>query len=149
MDSNHQEIPANPLLLPELLERIFRGIWSPPDLLHCACVNRFWEGIAIPILYRGSLIDSRFRTPLIDSLYSLLVASRKRFAKNLGCVQHLAICSHFVMVLKRSHLSESARALSLGYSWFTTKREQCQAVFAPNQGGPKSVACPFSLHDFT
>ncbi|GCB25500.1 hypothetical protein AAWM_08385 [Aspergillus awamori] len=82
---------TNPLLLPEIVGLVIGNIHIVPDLLNCACVNSIWSTEALKKLYQGSLNDMQFRTPDIESINSLFVASRKRFARNMGFVKHLLL----------------------------------------------------------
>lgn len=79
------------LALREIVRNVLENLSDVPDLLACACVNKAWNEEALRILYRGSLIDMQFRSPDIESLNCLLVASRERFAFNMGFVKHLLL----------------------------------------------------------
>lgn len=82
---------SNPLVIPELTSRILSYVDAPVDLLHCSCINSMWSTPALQKLYRGSMNDMRFRTPEIGWLNSLFIASRERFARNVGYIKHLTI----------------------------------------------------------
>ena len=75
----------------EIVSQIISFVHAPIDLLHCSCVNTTWSIAALQKLYQGSMNDMRFRTPSIGWLNSLFVASRERFARNVGFIKHLVI----------------------------------------------------------
>lgn len=79
------------LALCEIVRSVFENLSDVSDLLACACVNRTWNEEASRILYRGSLTDMQFRSPDIESLNCLFVASRERFTFNMGFVKHLLL----------------------------------------------------------
>ncbi|KAF3406458.1 hypothetical protein DPV78_000067, partial [Talaromyces pinophilus] len=81
----------NTLLIPEIVELVIDHVDIGRSLLKCACVNSLWNVTALWKLYRGSLTDRRYRTPDIGSLNYLLVASQKRFARNISFVKHLML----------------------------------------------------------
>ncbi|KAE8320766.1 hypothetical protein BDV39DRAFT_211349 [Aspergillus sergii] len=86
----------NPLLIAEIVALVIENVDMAPDLLNCACVNSMWTVPALNELYRGSLNDMQFRTPGIESLNCLFVASRQRFSRNMSFVKHLLLAAEHV-----------------------------------------------------
>ncbi|OKL62811.1 hypothetical protein UA08_01872 [Talaromyces atroroseus] len=75
----------------EIVGMIIENVDMVPDLLNCVCVNSTWNVIASRKLYRGCQNDMQFRTPDIEVLMCLYVASRERFTRNMNFVRHLLL----------------------------------------------------------
>lgn len=116
----------------ELVSIIISHVDAPIDLLHCACVNRIWNELAMRRLYRGSMHDKRFRTPDVGWLNSLYVASPERFTRNVRFIKHLLIAH-----------GENGAANRLFHD-----RQRAELLLRPNEKGPTSLAIPFEFdHD--
>ncbi|UDD65940.1 hypothetical protein AFCA_013103 [Aspergillus flavus] len=95
MVANPYQYTRNPLVIAEIVGLVIENVDMVPDLLNCACVNSIWMEPALRKLYRGSMNDMQFRTPGIDSLNCLLVASPGRFARNVSFVKHLLLAPEY------------------------------------------------------
>lgn len=129
---------SNPLVIPELVSRIISYVDAPIDLLHCSCVNSVWSIPALQKLYRGSMNDMRFRTPEIGWLNSLFIASRERFARNVGFIKHLTIAPETIA-------TEDLRGVCLEKCRPLRDRRSAELLLRPRGNGPTSLAIPFEL----
>ena len=83
--------PRKSLAIPEIVEITLSYVEDTGDLLKCAWVNSTWSLPALKQLYKGSINDMRYRTPNIQSLSCLLVASPQDFTRYMSFVEHLLI----------------------------------------------------------
>ena len=130
--------PSHPLVTPELVERIISYVDAPVDVLHCVCVNSMWSLPALQKLYRGSMNDMRFRTPEIGWLHSLFVASRERFARNVGFIKHLTIAPETIA-------TEDSIFVCLEKCRLLRDRTSAELLLRPRGKGPTSLAIPLEL----
>lgn len=126
---------SNPLVIPELVSRIISYVDAPIDLLQCSCVNSVWSISALQKLYRGSMNDMRFRTPEIGWLNSLFIASRERFARNVGFTKHLIIAPE----------TQDWRFVCLEKCRPLRDRRSAELLLRPRGKGPTSLAIPFEF----
>ena len=132
----------NPLLIPEIVELVIDHVDIGRCLLKCACVNSLWNVTALRKLYRGSLTDRRYRTPDIGSLNCLLVASRKRFARNMGFVKHLMLAPELPL---KEDSGDNDRLVSSETYRALRNREDVKLLLRPQGGGPISLIIPFAI----
>lgn len=135
---NTFEQASNPLVIPELASRIISYVDAPVDLLQCSCINSMWSTPALRKLYRGSMNDMRFRTPEIGWLNSLFVASRERFARNVGFIKHLTIAPEGIA-------TEDSKFVCLEKCHLLRDRWSAEPLLRPRGMGPTSLAIPFEL----
>ena len=129
---------SNPLVIPEIASLTISHVDAPVDLLHCSCINSVWSTPALQKLYRGSMNDMRFRTPEIGWLNSLFVASRERFARNVGFIQHLTIAPETIA-------TEDLRFVCLEKCRLLRDRRSAELLLRPRGKGPTSLAIPLEL----
>lgn len=125
-------------MIPELVSRIISYVDAPIDILHCSCVNSVWSIPALQELYRGSMNDMRFRTPEIGWLNSLFIASRERFARNVGFIKHLTIAPETIA-------TEDLRFVCLEKCRLLRDRRSAELLLQPRGKGPTSLAIPLEL----
>lgn len=127
----------------EIVRSIFTNLSDVSDLLACACANKTWNEEALRVLYRGSLTDTQFRSPDIESLNCLLVASRERFAFNMGLVKHLLLRPDAPSDDETAHPTrriacfQKCRALR--------RRRDAEYIFSPHRTRLSSVTIPFEI----
>ena len=134
----------NPLLLPEIVEYVVDNICMVPDLLNCACVNSLWNSIALKRLYKGSMNDMRYRTPDIESLNSLLVASRERFTQNMSFVKHLLLAPETPTIDAAARPNTNRLACSVKLRSLR-RRLDAERLFRPQGSGLVSLTIPFEI----
>ena len=89
-------------------------------------------------LYKGSMNDMRFRTPEIGWLNSLFIASRDRFARNVGFIKHLTIAPETIA-------TQDLRFVGLEKCRLLSDRRSAELLLRPTGKGPISLAIPFEL----
>jgi hypothetical protein len=134
----------NPLLLPEIVEYVVDNICMVPDLLNCACVNSLWNVIALKRLYKGSMNDMRYRTPDIESLNSLLVASRERFTQNMSFVKHLLLAPETPTIDDAARPNTNRLACSVKLRPLR-RRLDAERLLRPQGSGLVSLTIPFEI----
>ena len=140
----YDQSSSNPLVIPELVGRVISYVDAPVDLLQCACINSMWSTPALQKLYGGSMNDMRFRTPEIGWLNSLFIASRERFARNVGFIKHLTIAPESIA-------TEDLKFVCLEKCRLLRDRRNAELLLRPRGKGPPSLAIPFELveHDLS
>ena len=133
------------LALSEIIHNVFENFSDTSDLLACACVNKLWNEEALRLLYRGSLADMQFRSPDIESLNCLLVASRQRFSFNMGFVKHLLLHPEMPSTdkMERSarHFASFARFRAL------RRRQDIERMISSSRTCLTSLTIPFEIID--
>ncbi|EEA23678.1 hypothetical protein TMatcc_006758 [Talaromyces marneffei ATCC 18224] len=132
---------SNPLLIPEIVGLVVEKVERVSDLSNCARVNKTWNVAALRELYRGSLNDMQFRTPDIGSLNCLLVASRVRFAQNMGLVKHLLLSPEVPAVDEAAH--PDSRLACLEKCRAIRNRQYAELLLRPKGSGLASLTIPF------
>lgn len=140
----HRNQP-NPFFLPEIVALVIDNVHMVPDLLNCACVNSVWSAAAMKKLYSGSPNDMQFRTPDIGSLNCLFVASRRRFARNMGFVKHLLLSPETPALDEaaspQTRLACFEKLRALRY------RQCAELLLRPKGRGLSSLTIPFEIID--
>lgn len=130
----------------EILQKILEEIDDPPQLVHCACVNHQWYQLAMRKLYRGSEHNFKLRTPDIESLNSLYIASRTRFAENISNVKHLVLSSDPLAIKSEyAQIPMYGRYLPKASAWKLSPLSHGNSEFFQKLGGTSlhSLAIPF------
>jgi hypothetical protein len=137
------EPTRNPLLLPEIVGAVLDHV-NIRDLLNCAAVNRTWNTLALKRMYEGSVYDMQRRTPDITSLNCLYVASRERFARCMGYVQHLLIAPEHPV--EKKDVGMPKKFVSLEKFRPLRDFESAKRLFQAYKPGVKSLMIPFGMH---
>jgi hypothetical protein len=145
MTTSYNRNISNPLLLPEIVIPVIDNVHMVPDLLSCACVNHTWSMVALKKLYKGSINDMQFRTPDIGSLNCLFVASRERFARNMGFVKHLLLSPECRSIDEFSALSGFCQPLCLQKCRAMRHRQSAELLLRSQGGGLTSLTIPFYI----
>lgn len=131
------------IVIPELISHIISYLDAPRDLLNCACINWTWNALALQKLYRGSMNDTRYRTPDILSLNVLFEASQERFTRNMSFVKHLTLAPNVPDPDRDFHLGTRLACLVKCHA--LQDRSSAELLLRPGGAGPTSIAMPFEL----
>jgi hypothetical protein len=135
---------ANPFLLPEIVGLVVDNVHMVADLWSCACVNSTWNIAALKRLYKGSLNDMQFRTPDIGSLNCLFVASRERFARNMGFVKHLLL-SPESPAIQELVMQRTTRLICTEKCRAMRHRQSAELLLRPQGESLASLIIPFEI----
>lgn len=139
----HKPSKMTALALCEIVRNVLENLSDVSDLLACACVNKVWNEEALRILYRGSLTDTQFRSPDIESLNCLLVASRERFAFNMGFVKHLLLHPNAPSNDEIAH--PTRRIACLQKCRALRRRHDTELMFSSRRTCLSSLTIPFEI----
>lgn len=129
----------------EIVRHILENLSDASDLLACACVNKLWNEEALRVLYRGSLTDMQFRSPDIESLNCLLVASRERFAFNMGFVKHLLLRPDAPSDDEAAHPNRRIACFQKCRAF--RRRQDAELLFSSHRNCLFSLTIPFEIKE--
>ncbi|KAI9653188.1 MAG: hypothetical protein M1831_006146 [Alyxoria varia] len=134
------------IAIPELVALIIDQLEEPADVLTCARINSLWNILALKQLYKGSISDMKWRFPDVESLNSLLVASRDRFDRNMSSADHLLIAPEKGADQPYQSRTRQWQSAFSGYCRAWRSEKDTELLLRPHhERGPSTVAIPFQF----